>query len=300
MSAGSRRGVISISGDLGSGKSLIARMLSERLGVEMISTGAIQRQLAAEMGMSTLELNHYAESHPEIDEQIDSRIVEIGKTGDPAVIDSRMAWHFVPHSFKVYLTVDPLVAAQRIRGSERVSEDDYESQEETIRSMKQRRQSERKRFSEYYQVDVLDWNNFDLVINTTNAEPASIVSVVLDAVDDGRAGAGYAYFLSPTACFPTLSDSEAAEHAADATAEMPSIIRSSEVDYIWHGHAAVARALREPRDLMAAHVLARDGEPVEGNGSADALIGRGLSLAALEDWQRALGFRFHRYPPSYD
>ena len=62
---------ITIAGDIGSGKTTIARELAAHLAVEMRSTGGIQRQLAAARGITTLELDQLAESNSAIDRQID-------------------------------------------------------------------------------------------------------------------------------------------------------------------------------------------------------------------------------------
>lgn len=49
--------IITISGDIGSGKSTTGKLLAKKLDYKYLSTGAIQRQIAEEMGMTTLELN---------------------------------------------------------------------------------------------------------------------------------------------------------------------------------------------------------------------------------------------------
>ena len=51
---------ITITGDLGSGKSAVSNLLCERTGYDYVSTGRIQRQLAQEMGIDTLEMNRRA------------------------------------------------------------------------------------------------------------------------------------------------------------------------------------------------------------------------------------------------
>ncbi|MBO5847261.1 MAG: (d)CMP kinase, partial [Bacteroidales bacterium] len=53
---------ISITGDLGSGKSSVAKILCQDLGFEYFSTGSLQRKLAAEKGMNTLDMNKFSES----------------------------------------------------------------------------------------------------------------------------------------------------------------------------------------------------------------------------------------------
>ena len=111
---------ISLAGDLGSGKSTVANILIEKLGAEYYSTGAIVRSIAARHGMSVVELNVYMETHPEIDNEIDNGLVELGKSDKSMVIDSRMAWHFTKGTFKVYLSTDVETSALRIMGANRL------------------------------------------------------------------------------------------------------------------------------------------------------------------------------------
>ena len=48
---------ISLAGDLGSGKSTVAKILLAELGAEYYSTGSIVRSIAERMGMEIGELN---------------------------------------------------------------------------------------------------------------------------------------------------------------------------------------------------------------------------------------------------
>src|SRR5579863_5521381 len=64
---------ITIAGDIGSGKTTVARLLSRQVGAPWLSTGAIQRKMAAARGVSVLQLNKMAECDPGIDRAIDRR-----------------------------------------------------------------------------------------------------------------------------------------------------------------------------------------------------------------------------------
>ena len=48
---------ISLAGDLGSGKSTVSRILMKKLGFDYFSTGAIVRTMAAERGLTVVEMN---------------------------------------------------------------------------------------------------------------------------------------------------------------------------------------------------------------------------------------------------
>ncbi len=48
---------ITLTGNLGSGKSTICKILREEYGFEIYSTGTVQRKIAEEFGVSVLEMN---------------------------------------------------------------------------------------------------------------------------------------------------------------------------------------------------------------------------------------------------
>jgi CMP/dCMP kinase len=176
---------ISLTGDLGGGKSHLSRLLSEKLGYPIVSTGHIQREIAAKYGMTTLELNEYTRTHPEIDDEIDGRVAELAESAQSLIFDSRLAWHFAPHSYKVYLKVDPDEAARRIFRDQRCSEN-YETVEDAKQKILARRQSELQRFREYYDIDYADLNNYDIVVNTSHLPPAEVCELIVRSFEKWR------------------------------------------------------------------------------------------------------------------
>ncbi len=171
---------ISLAGDLGSGKSTVSKILIERLGAEYYATGAIVRSVAEKHGMTIGELNIYMETHPEIDREIDDGLVALGDEDKLLIIDSRMAWHFTPGTFKIYLSTDIETSALRIMNADRKGEH-AATLEETIRETKSRRDSEKKRYFEQYGVDIKDLSNYSLVVDTTVASPSEIADCICDA-----------------------------------------------------------------------------------------------------------------------
>lgn len=159
---------ISITGDLGSGKSTVSRYLNEKYGLNIYSIGQIQRLLATKYNMDILAFNRYMETHQEIDEEIDTELAAIGKRDEDMVLDSRMAWHFVPDSFKVFLSVDLDVAVRRIMKDQRGAVETYGSMEDTKKSLIERKKSENLRYTVKYGVDCSNPDNYDLIIDTTN------------------------------------------------------------------------------------------------------------------------------------
>lgn len=168
---------ISIAGNIGSGKSSVARRLSELTGWPIVSTGRLFRELAARRGLTVLELNQQAETDRSIDDEVDGHLRRLAVSGESAVIDSRMAWHFVPGSFKVYLVVDPRVAVGRVYGAVREDER-YASVQEAADDILARQRVEAERYHDLYGVNVDDWRNYDLVVDTSRAKVDFIADLV--------------------------------------------------------------------------------------------------------------------------
>src|SRR3989344_1590120 len=111
-----KKEIITINGGLGSGKSSTANMVAEKLGFTRFSSGDFFRQAGLELGLSINEINKKAESEPRIDEIIDEKLRGLGDK-EKIVIDSRLAYHWIPESFKVYLDLPPEIAKGRILNS---------------------------------------------------------------------------------------------------------------------------------------------------------------------------------------
>jgi cytidylate kinase len=174
--------IISLTGDLGSGKSTVSKLLCERLSYDYIYTGKIQREIANRYNMTTLELNQYAETHPEIDEEIDATFKSLNDSTD-LIVDSRLAWFFIPGSFKVFLQTDINVSANRISGDSLRENEKYSSKEEAISHIIARKESENKRYIELYGADCSDLSNFNLVIDTSYITPEEVAVLIIDGYD---------------------------------------------------------------------------------------------------------------------
>ena len=171
---------ISLAGDLGGGKSTVANILIDKLGAEYYSTGAIVRSIAESRGMTVGELNKYMETHPEIDHEIDAGIAALSDDERFLIIDSRMAWHFTKGTFKVYLSCDIETSALRIMYANRKGEHNS-TLEETIDCTRQRRESEKKRYTEQYGVNIKDLSNYSLIVDTTVATPDQIADRIIES-----------------------------------------------------------------------------------------------------------------------
>ena len=205
---------IAISGDLGSGKSAVTAAVAKALGLKTVSTGALQRQIARELSMSTLEANLLAERDRAIDTRVDAMSRGVARGADaPLVFDSRMAWYVVPLAFKVRLVVDPDVAVDRIVGRGATDAESYVHREDAEGQVRRRVDSEVRRFVARYGVDVTDPRNFDLVIDTSDIGVQTVSSIIVDAY---RHGPRSHLLVSPRRVLPStglvvIADSSAIE-----------------------------------------------------------------------------------------
>lgn len=186
---------ITITGDLGSGKSAVSRILCERTGFAYVSTGRIQRQLAQELGLDTLEMNRRADTDPSIDERIDGIFASLGEDPNAYVLDSRMAWFFLPDSYKVFLKIEVQIAAARILRDPNRDSEQYDSPEEAVAKLLARKQSENERFRKKYGADGTNMANFDLVIDTSERTPEEVVDLILEGLKRKNAGLPFPHTL---------------------------------------------------------------------------------------------------------
>jgi CMP/dCMP kinase len=174
--------IITITGSLGSGKSTIAKLLAEKLNYKHYSTGDFMREMATERSMTLLELSKAAENDKSIDKALDDRQVDIGKRENNFVIDARLGWYFIPHAVKIFLDVKDEAAAKRIFDARRPDEKYNTTLEKTLENIKTRRESEKKRYFEYYSVDYYDKKNYDFVLDTTKINVEQVLGKVYDFV----------------------------------------------------------------------------------------------------------------------
>ncbi len=184
---------ITITGNLGSGKSSIGKVLKEK-GYEIVSTGNIFRELAMEKGLSVEEFNKQVNEATRrgdrsVDQMIDDTTARIGRERDNIMFDSRLAWNFVPDSFKVFVITDIDEASRRVfNDSVRANSESYESQEACKKALVHRQEMESVRFKEIYEIDYYDMSNYNLVIESTNAAPAEIAAEILEKLEAYQKG----------------------------------------------------------------------------------------------------------------
>ncbi|MEV4483814.1 AAA family ATPase [Micromonospora coxensis] len=296
---------IVFNGDLGSGKSTVSVEIAERLGMRRVSVGDLYRQMAQERQMTALQLNLHAELDQAVDGYVDQLQRDIAASGEPLVMDSRLAWHFFTDALKVHMITEPGEAARRVLLRPSGPAESYTSLEEAKAKLRERSESERGRFIVRYGVDKARLRNYDLICDSTRATAAEVIAHIID-VYEGRLGADVLdqapplLLLDPARVFPTediatlrgLWDSEFVGEVAEAGDEALEPLRigyTGEYYFVVDGHRRLSAALQNGFHLVPAQLVAEVDEPVVGGMSAVDYFAAHTRPSLIHDWEAAHG-----------
>ena len=236
---------ITIAGDLGSGKSTVANHLISNINYRIESAGLIFRRLAEQHGMSAKEFNQFIESNPKYDNMVDDTIKEMGEKEENIIFDSRLAWYFVPKSFKIYMYVDVDTATERIFNDKgRVSES-YSDMATAKKEIIERRESEVLRYKTFYNIDINNYSNYDFIIDTSHATKDEVNEAVLSNFKAFEQGKEYDRILLSPKNLIIENDAE------NADSDDIEIEKREGKFYVLKGFAKVRAALEEGKNLVA-------------------------------------------------
>ena len=236
---------ITIAGDLGSGKSTVANHLINNINYRIESAGLIFRRLAEQHGMSAKEFNQFIESNPKYDNMVDDTIKEMGEKEENIIFDSRLAWYFVPKSFKIYMYVDVDTATERIFNDKgRVSES-YSDMATAKKEIIERRESEVLRYKTFYNIDINNYSNYDFIIDTSHATKDEVNEAVLSNFKAFEQGKEYDRILLSPKNLIIKNDAE------NADSDDIEIEKRDGKFYVVKGIAKVRAALQEGKNLVA-------------------------------------------------
>lgn len=183
--------IVSFAGEMGSGKSTIAKMVAEKYGWPRYYIGGIRREIAKQRGMSLAEFNKLGETDPSTDSEVDEYQKRLGKILDNFVIEGRTSWFLVPHSLKIYLDVAEEEGARRIfselkKCKERNEDKNINSYEDALRSIRDRKKCDKLRYKKYYNIDAYDKKNYDFVLDTTELSIDEVYKRVIKRIDEEK------------------------------------------------------------------------------------------------------------------
>ncbi len=239
---------ITIAGDLGSGKSTVANHLINNINYRIESAGLIFRRLAEEHGMTAKEFNQFIESNPKYDNMVDDAIKEMGEKEENIIFDSRLAWFFVPKSFKIYMYVDVDVATERIFNDKGRISESYSDIATAKKEIIERRQSEVLRYKTFYNADINNYKNYDFIIDTSHATKEEVNDLVLDSFNAFEQGKEYdKVWLSPK----NLDLSKNISNEEDVNSDEIEIVKKDGKFFVFRGHSKVRTATEEGKNLVA-------------------------------------------------
>ena len=171
--------LITVSGPPGSGKSTNAAGLAEALDLEPVSGGDIFREMAAEHDMTPVEFNEHAEQDDSIDRDLDRRLYEIASTRDGLVLESRLAGWLAGDHADLRFWFDAPVDVR----SERIADREGKPVERALEETQRREASEKKRYMEYYAIDIDDLSIYDAAYNTARWGPDRFLDALIATVE---------------------------------------------------------------------------------------------------------------------
>jgi cytidylate kinase len=293
---------IVISGDLGSGKTTVAKELAQRLDLPQISVGNLYREMAQSRGMSALQLNLHAELDDAVDGYVDQLQSKIAKSGEQLVVDGRLAWFFFTGAFKVHLVVDPAVAAQRVLSRPQDGVEIYSSLDEAQELLRNRSESERARFFRRYHVDKGRLRNYDMVCDTTRASSGEVADQIVAAFggsggEDILTASPPLLLLDPRRIYPTEkiqalrglweSDSVTAAGEGSPATEPIAIGYADSYFYVVDGHRRLSASIQNGYKLVLGRLLAESDEQVVGGLTSRQYFDQELSPSMIYDWEAA-------------
>ncbi len=170
--------LVTLSGLPGSGTSTLARMVAPKLGLDHLDGGTVFRAAASEAGVTLAEFAARAETDERIDRQLDDRLTARARQGD-VVLESRLAGWLVTRAaiggLRVWLSCDERERATRVGGR------DGHDLDAGLDQNRRREQSERDRYHRYYGIDLTDLSIYDLVLDSTEVDPAELLDAVVTA-----------------------------------------------------------------------------------------------------------------------
>lgn len=171
--------IITIGGRSGAGKTSVAHKLSSKLGYKFYSMGDLRGKMAMERGMTIDELNEIGKKEIWTDKEVDEFQKKLGEKENHFIIEGWLSFYFIPHSFKVFLDVNPEASAKRIFKNQRPDEEAQKTVGGVLAMVRKRMAESQKRYKRYYGVDCFCEKCYDLVINTTNLTISKVVAKII-------------------------------------------------------------------------------------------------------------------------
>jgi CMP/dCMP kinase len=165
--------IITIGGLAGSGTTTAANVVSKKLDIPFVSVGSIFRDMAKEKGMSLIEFSKFAEDNTAIDVELDKRQAELANKSENLIVEGRLSAHFIEADLRLWLLAPIDIRAERVCNRE------SKSMEQAREEIRIREESEALRYLDIHNIDINNFDIYDLVLNTKRFNPDSISEIIL-------------------------------------------------------------------------------------------------------------------------
>ena len=297
----------SITGHLGSGKSTICKLLNKEYNFDVISAGSLMRELASEKGMSVLDFQKSPSNLEHVDNYIDSAIIAKNKAiaDDKNIIfDSRMAWHFLPETFKIFIVVSPYEAALRTYLTRDSKEESYTSVEQAMNQLIERRVVENRRYKAIYGVNCEDLGNYDVVIDTSYISPKEAVEIIMDCYNKKEHGVNYEkLWISPQFLLPTgkleYIDREKIKQYSDMINNNEDlapikVLRVHDSLFVVEGHSRLIAYNLCKIKLINPVIIYNEDDILEDGREAKRMVS--ITESDIREWEEINGFKYNYMP----
>jgi len=176
-----KKHVITISGNIASGKSEVSKIIADKLSYEIYRASDEFRRLSREANMTLVDFNEHIEVNPDIDIYVDECTKKYVSNRDSLIVDARLGFFLIDNAFDVYLKADIDMAARRLYAvsKQRGKEEEYSSEIDARNGIISREKSEVARYKDRYNVDITDMSNYTCVIDTTNITAEEAAEIIM-------------------------------------------------------------------------------------------------------------------------
>lgn len=291
--------IITLSGAPASGKTTVGKLLGETLQIPFVSAGQTMRHFARDRGVSVLEFGKIARKNIAYDQQVDDGLRSLASDNQPVIVDSRMGWHFIPESLSCLFVVDPWVAAERAEARAGQTSEEYADEASAFAGTVQRNNRDRLRFQQLYGVDIGRLRNYDLVIDTTRADPLEAARIIRDACRGERANSSApSLWIDPKRIYPTESirtlrsiDDPSMDELADGQflSANPVVVSYSSPHFLLlDGHKRLSACIMRGLTLIPAELAGEDSDAIWSGRTADELQREAFENPTnIYDWESA-------------
>lgn len=172
--------IVTISGLSGSGKSTVAKLLSQQLNYQLFDFGNLLRNTAKEKHLNLADFAEYLNQNPAAEKAMDQKTVEFAKQNNNIILNGRLtAWlmknNNIP-AFKICLMADINKRAGWIAGREKIN------LEQALKETQKRDEIDHQRLLTNFGLDINDVSIYDTVIKTDDLGIDEIVDILLKEI----------------------------------------------------------------------------------------------------------------------